>query len=199
MRFFNLRRLALKRLDLHACAVSQFLQGILKIQPFALHHELENIPALVTLTKTAPCSGLRPYHKSRRMLVVMERTESRIVLACMAQLYASLRHEVYDIYLGFNVINGCHGNQFVRSHIGMSAGFIIDLYWTGCKLNIQLGLILRSQSGYQGIQRQIEQGKQIEKISQYPSADQSGRNINIDDAKKSIKIHCCILRHAQAA
>jgi len=34
----------------------------------------------------------------------VEGTEACIVLACVAQFYASLRHEVYDIYLGFNLI-----------------------------------------------------------------------------------------------
>ena len=43
------------------------------------------------------------------MLVIVERTETRIVLARMAQFDTSLRNEVNDVNAGFDFIKGGHG------------------------------------------------------------------------------------------
>lgn len=105
MRFFGYGIFCNKRFNLDSRAVSQFGQCFLEIDPLAFHHKFEDVAALVTLTKTAPCPRLGPDHESRRVLVIVEGTETRIILACVAQFNASLRHEVYDIYLGFDFIN----------------------------------------------------------------------------------------------
>ena len=108
MRFLDFGLLRNIRLDLHACTVSQLIQGFLEIKPVALHHEFEDVAALITLTKTAPRSSLWPDDEGRRVFVVVEWTETCIVPARMAQFDASLRDEVYDVNAGFNFVNGGH-------------------------------------------------------------------------------------------
>src|SRR3989304_7489587 len=113
--FFYLRRLALQGFDLHPGAVCQFVQRFLKINPLALHHELENITTLVTLTETPPRPSLRPDNERRRFLIIMEWTKPRVVPARVAQFDTGLGNEVYDIYPGFDFINGGHRGRFSRS------------------------------------------------------------------------------------
>ena len=107
--FLLLGRFALVILDLHACAQSQFLHGLFEIQAVAFHHELENVAAFITLTKTAPRARLGPDHKGRRVLVIVEGTKARVVLPRMAQFHPGLGNEVDNINADFDLINGGHG------------------------------------------------------------------------------------------
>jgi hypothetical protein len=93
----------------HARARGELLHGFLEIQPFALHHELENIAALVALTETPPGARFGPDHESRRMFILMERTKARIVLARMTQFDTGLGNEVDNIDAGLDLINCRHG------------------------------------------------------------------------------------------
>ncbi len=56
--FLGLGRLALVGLHLHARTVGQFIQGFLEIQPILLHHELEDVAALVARAEAAPGAGV---------------------------------------------------------------------------------------------------------------------------------------------
>src|SRR5258706_912689 len=49
------------------------------------------------------------------MFVIVERTETRIVLARMAQLDTSLRNEVDDVNAGFDFIKGGHSQRLAFS------------------------------------------------------------------------------------
>src|SRR5512133_3609633 len=93
---FDFGLLRHKGFGLRTCAVGQFSQRFLEINPLALHYELEDVAALIALAKTTPRPRLRPDHEGRRMLVVVERTEPRVISAGMAQLHTRLRHEVND-------------------------------------------------------------------------------------------------------
>jgi hypothetical protein len=92
----------------HAGACGEFVERLLEIEVLALHHELEDVAALVALTEAPPRAGLGPDHEGGRLLVVVERTEARIVLPGMAQFDTSLGDEVYDVDAGFDLINGGH-------------------------------------------------------------------------------------------
>src|SRR6266498_5316673 len=109
-----------ERRDLHPRARGKFIERLFEIKVLALHHKLEDIPALVALTKATPRSRLGPNHKGRRVLVIVERTKACIVPARMAQLDPRLRDQVYDIYFGFNLIND--------RHVG---GIIDSIEWNG--------------------------------------------------------------------
>ncbi len=108
VRFLDLRRLALEFLDLHARALGQFLQRLAEVDALALHHELEDVAALVALTEAAPRARLGPDHEGGRMFVVVEGAESRIVAPRLAQLHPRLGDEVNDIDFGFDLVGGGH-------------------------------------------------------------------------------------------
>ena len=109
VRFFLLRRLTLIFLDLHARARGEFLQSLFEVQPFALHHKLEDVAAFVALTEASPRPRLGPDDEGRRMFVVVEGTEARVILPRVAQFDARLGDEVNDVYFGFDFVNGGHG------------------------------------------------------------------------------------------
>ncbi len=102
--FLLLWGLALVFFYFHTRAQRQLLHGFLEVQSLALHDELENIPALVTLTKATPRPRLGPDHKGRRVLVIVEGAKACVVLPRVAQFYASLGDEVDDINSGFDFI-----------------------------------------------------------------------------------------------
>src|ERR1700690_1954905 len=89
-----LRCFTLIRFDLHARAVSQFLKRFLEINPILLHHELEDVAALIAFAETTPRPCLRPDDKSRRMLVDVEWTKAGVVPAGFAQFDTGLGNEV---------------------------------------------------------------------------------------------------------
>jgi len=60
------------------------------------------------LAETAPRPGVGPDHKGRRFLIFMERAKACVVLACMTQIHASLRNEVYKVYAGFDFVSNGH-------------------------------------------------------------------------------------------
>ena len=78
-------------------------------QALALHHELEDVAALVALTEASPRPRLGPDDERGRMFVIVERAEPRVVLPRVAQFDSRLRDEVNDVYFGFDFINGGHG------------------------------------------------------------------------------------------
>ena len=96
----------------HARARGELLHGFLEIQPFALHHELENIAALVALTETPPGARFGPDDESRRMFILMERTKARIVLTRMAQFDTGLGGKIHNIYFGLDLINDGHAEDY---------------------------------------------------------------------------------------
>ena len=82
------------------------MKRFLEINPILLHHELENIAALVAFAETTPRPGFGPDDKRGRMLVGMERTKAGIVPAGLAQFDPRLGNEVNDINLGFDFVRG---------------------------------------------------------------------------------------------
>src|SRR5271157_641509 len=111
-----LRRFTLIRFDLHARAVGEFLKRFLEINPILLHHELEDIAALVAFAETTPRPRLRPDDESRRMLVGMERTKAGVVPAGLAQFDAGLGNEVNNINARFDFVGGGHSFGNYTAH-----------------------------------------------------------------------------------
>ena len=105
---FLLSRLLRESGQIYTCPGRQLCKRILEFEVLPLHHKLKNIAALVALAKAAPCPGLRPDYKGRRMSIVVEWTEPRVIPARMAQFDTGLGHEVDNIYFGFDLINRGH-------------------------------------------------------------------------------------------
>src|SRR5271157_691309 len=106
--FFLYRCFPLIRFNLHAGAVGEFLKRFLEIDPVFLHHELEDITALVAFAETTPCSRLRPNDKSRCVFVGMERTKASVIPAGLAQFDAGFGNEVNNINARFDFVGGGH-------------------------------------------------------------------------------------------
>src|SRR3989304_5566744 len=87
--------------DVHARPRGKFIERFLEIKVLALHDELKDIAAFIALTEAAPGAALRPDDERGRVLVVMERTKTRIVLARMAQFDTGLRDQICNIYFRF--------------------------------------------------------------------------------------------------
>src|SRR5215211_2119806 len=106
------RALFCKRRDLYSGACCKFVERFLEIKVLALHHKLEDVSTLTTLAKTAPRTGIGPHHKRRRVLVIVEGTKPRIILALMAKFDPRLRDKVYNIDFGFDLINDRHEQDY---------------------------------------------------------------------------------------
>ena len=83
------------------------LQGFLEIPAFLLHHEAEDVAALVALAETVP--GLPVGRDDERGgFLVVERAQAGIVLAGAAQ-FNRFPDQVYDVNAGFDFVELGHG------------------------------------------------------------------------------------------
>ena len=92
----------------HAGAGRKLGERVLELQVLTLHHKLEDISALIALTKAAPCTRLGPDDEGRGLFIVVKRTKPGIVFARMAQFDTRLRDKIHDIYARFYFIDCGH-------------------------------------------------------------------------------------------
>ena len=104
VRFLLFGRLRLVRLQLHPARVGQFVRASLKSMPSFFITNLKISPPSLHSPKAAPRAGLRPDDEGRRVLVLVEGAEARIVAPALAQLDPAGRDQVDDIDAGFDLV-----------------------------------------------------------------------------------------------
>ncbi len=92
-------------LQSHPGALRQVAQGFRKIPALFLHHEAEDVTALVALTEAAPGAGFREDGESGRTRVGMKWAKAGIALSGTSQ-FDRFGDEIDDVDPGFDLVNG---------------------------------------------------------------------------------------------
>ena len=96
-----------QRFEFHTGTISQISQRFAEVPSFFLHHEAEDIPTFITLTKTTPGTCLRENNKSWSAGIAVKGAKTSIVFSRPAQLDC-LGNQIYDINATFDLIYSGH-------------------------------------------------------------------------------------------
>ena len=75
-------------MELHPGALCQTAQRFREIPAIFLHHEFEDVAALIALAEAAPGAGIREDDKSGGACIAVEGTETGVAFSGFAQLYS---------------------------------------------------------------------------------------------------------------